>query len=186
MKSRWNSGPARALAAAALVTVTAVGATTGALAASSTPAGGAFRVFGVSNGLGGGGTVLLTGAIGDHGQSQSVTKSGKVNQNGAYVKLTMSQGTMTLNKTTLDNAINRSFGKAAPNPANCSMSAAGTGRLPIVSGTGMYAGATGSARITVAVGFILPRKGGKCDLANSATPTASQQIVTGTGSVSFK
>lgn len=186
MKTSWSSGSVRALAAAALVTVTAIGATTAALAASSAPAGGAFRVFGVSNGLGAGGTILLTGAIGDHGQSQSVTKSGQVNQNGAYVKLTLSQGTLTLNKTTLDNAINRSFGKSAPNPANCSISAAGTGRLPIVSSTGMYAGATGSARITVSVGFILPRKGGKCDLSNSATPTASQQIVTGTGRVSFK
>jgi hypothetical protein len=176
----------RALAAAGLVTATAIAGTTAALAASTTPAGGAFRVFGVSNGLGAGGTILVTGAIGDHGQSQSVTKSGKVNQNGAYVKLTLSHGTLTLNQTRLDNAINRSFGKATPNPDNCSISAVGTGRLPIVSGTAMYAGATGSAQITVSVGLILPLKGGKCDLSNSATPVASQQIVTGTGRVSFK
>ena len=186
MKRSWSLLPARALVALVLLMCAGIAGTTVALAAPSTPAGGEFRVFGVSNGLGGGGTILITGAIGDHGHSQSVTKSGKVNQNGAYVKLTLSQGTMTLNKAVLDSAINRAFGKAAPNPATCSLSAAGTARLPIVASTGLYAGATGSARITVAVGFILPRKGGKCDLSNSATPTASQQIVTGTGMVSFK
>ncbi|MGH2886358.1 MAG: hypothetical protein ACRDPA_27285 [Solirubrobacteraceae bacterium] len=185
MKKSWSSVSARALGVLVLVTVAAITGTTVALAASSTPAGGAFRVFGESKGLGGGGTVLVTGAIGDHGQSQSVTKSGKVNQNGSYVKLTLSQGTLTLNATALNNAVNRAFGKAAPNGSTCSLSVAASGKLPFVSGTGLYAGATGSARITVAVGFILPRKNGKCDLANSATPTASQQIVYGTGTVSF-
>ncbi|HUA47286.1 MAG TPA: hypothetical protein VMA77_18765 [Solirubrobacteraceae bacterium] len=185
MKRSWSSVSARTLVALVLVTVAAISGTTVALASSSAPAGGAFRVFGVSTGLGGGGTILVTGAIGDHGHSESVTKSGQVNQNGSYVKLTLSQGTLTLNKTALDNAINRQFGKAAPNQATCSLSAAASGNLPFVSGTGLYAGATGSAHITVAVGFILPRKNGKCDTANSATPTASQQIVFGAGSVSF-
>ena len=185
MQRSWSLRPARALIALVLMTAAAIAGTTVALAASSTPAGGAFRVFGVSNGLGGAGTILVTGAIGDHGRSDSVTKSGKVNQNGAYVRLTMSRGTLTLNKTALDNAINRAFGSAAPNLATCSASAAASGKLPIVSGTGLYAGATGSAQITVSVGFILPRKGGKCDTSNSATPTASQQIVFGTGRVSF-
>jgi hypothetical protein len=186
MKRSWSSESARALVALVLVTVAAIAGTTVALAASATPAGGAFRVFDVSNGLGGGGTVLLTGAIGDHGHSQSVTESGTVNQNGSYVKLALSQGTLTLNKIALDNAINQAFGKAAPNSSTCSLSVAASGKLPFVSGTGLYAGASGSAHVTVAVGFILPRKNGKCDTANSATPTASQQIVYGTGSVSFK
>jgi hypothetical protein len=185
MKRSWSSVSVHALVALALVTVAAIGWTTVALAAPSTPAGGSFRVFDVSNGLGSGGTVVLTGAIGDHGHSQSVTKSGTVNQNGAYVKLILSQGTVTLDKTALDNAINRQFKKAVPNSSTCSLSAAASGVLPFVSGTGLYAGASGSAHITVAIGFILPRKNGKCDTANSATPTASQQIVYGTGSVSF-
>jgi hypothetical protein len=179
-----SSVSARALVTLVLVTVAAITGATVALA-SATPAGGAFRVFSVSNGLGGGGKVLLTGAIGDHGQVHSVTQAGKVNGNGAYVKLTLSQGTLTLNKTVLNKALNRAFGKLAPNSSTCSVSVAATGQLPIVSGTGLYAGASGSAHLTVAVGFILPRKNGKCDTANNAVPTASQQIVYGTGSVSF-
>jgi hypothetical protein len=184
MKRSWSSVSARALVALVLVTATAITGATVALAASA-PAGGPFRVFDVSNGLGGGGTVLLTGSVGDHGHSQSVTKSGQVNQNGSYVKLTLSQGTLTLNKTSLDNAITRAFRKAEPNSSTCSLSVAASGNLPFVSGTGLYAGASGSAHVTLTIGFILPRKNGKCDTANSATPTASQQIVYGTGTVSF-
>lgn len=186
MKRRWSSVSARALVALVLVTAAAIAGTTVALAASATPAGGAFRVFNVGNGLGGVGKVLLTGAIGDHGTSQSVTKSGKVNGNGAYVKLTLSQGTLTLNKTALDNAINRAFGKAAVDSSTCSLSIAVSSRLPFVSGTGLYATASGSANLTIAVGVIFPRKNGKCDTANNAIPVAAQQIVYGTGSVSFK
>lgn len=186
MKKSCSSSSARALVALVVVIVAAIAGTTVALAASATPAGGTFRVFDVSNGLGGGGNVLLTGAIGDHGHSQSVTKSGAVNQNGGYVKLTLSQGTVTLNKTALDNAIGQAFGKAAPNSSNCSLSVVASGKVSFVSGTGRYRGATGSAHLTVAFGLILPRKNGKCDTSNSAVPTAGQQIVYGTGSVSFK
>lgn len=186
MKRSWSSVSARALVALVLVTVAAITGTAVALAASATPAGGTFRVFNVGNGVGGAGKVLLTGAIGDHGTSQSVTKSGKVNGNGAYVKLTLSEGTLTLDKTALDNAINRAFGKAALNSSTCSLSVVVSSKLPFVSGTGLYATASGSANLTIAIGAIFPRKNGKCDTANNAVPTASQQIVYGTGSVSFK
>jgi hypothetical protein len=178
-----------AIVLAAAVAVTGVGAAV-AVAASTTPAGGSFRVFGLSNGLGSGGTVLLTGAIGDHGRSQTVNKAGKPNSNGGYVKLTLSQGTLMLNKTNLNSSINKAFNSATVNSATCSLSVAAGGTLPFVSGTGMYAGASGSAHVTVAVGFILPRyksgaKAGKCNTSNSATPVASRQIVYGTGNVSF-
>lgn len=97
----------------------------------------------------------------------------------------MSQGTLTLDKTKLNSAVSRGFEKAAPNSSTCSLSVAASGGLPFVSGTGLYSGASGSAHITVTVGFILPRNDGKCDTANNVTPTASQQIVYGTGTVSF-
>jgi hypothetical protein len=178
-----------AIAMVTAVAVTSVGATV-AVATSTTPAGGSFRVFGVSNGLGPGGTVLLTGAIGDHGRSQTVNKAGKPNSNGGYVKLRLSQGTLMLNKTKLDSAINKAFNSATLNSATCSLSVAASGTLPFVSGTGKYAGASGSAHLTVAVGLILPRSktganAGKCNTSNSATPVASRQIVYGTGNVSF-
>ncbi len=159
-------------------------------AGAATPAGGPIRVLGSSNGLGGGGKVLITGAIGDHGTSNSVNKAGKPNDNGNYVLLKLTQGTILLNKTVLDRKINRAFNKAQLNQATCSLSVAASNGLPIVSGTGLYTGITGNVHITVSVGFTLPRfssgaKAGQCNSSNSATPTSSAQLVSGTGTVSF-
>lgn len=181
--------PSATTVMAAAAAACALGATA-AVAASSPPAGGPIRVFGTSSGLGGGGTVLVTGAVGDHGTSRSVNKSGKPAANGHYVKLSLTQGTILLNKTKLDASINRAFGAAKVNPATCSLSVVASGTLPIVSGTGHYAGVAGTVRITIGVGFILPRytsgaRAGQCNESNSAQPTASLQIVEGAGTARF-
>jgi hypothetical protein len=177
--------PFLAVALTTAVALAAIGAAVAA-ATTSTPAGGTFHVFGVSSGQGGGGKVLITGAIGDHGKSQSVTKTGKPSSNGSYVKLAMTQGNIMLNQSKLKAAVNHAFNNVVVNPSTCSTAVSASGTLPIVSGTGLYATASGSAHITVSVGFIFPRlTSGKCNESNSATPTASQQIVYGTGTVSF-
>jgi hypothetical protein len=177
----WRSRVAIAISTAA--TVIAVGAAV-AVATGSKPAGGSFRVFGSS------GSVLLTGAIGDHGRSQSVNKAGKPSSKGNYIKLTLSKGTVTLNKTKLDKALAKAFGAATVNKATCSASVTASETIPFVNGTGRYAGASGSAHITVAFGFILPRyksgaKAGKCNTSMRSKPVATKQIVYGTGKVSF-
>ena len=154
------------------MTVVGVG-TAAALATGSEPASGSFHVLGVGSGHGSG-TVLLTGAIGDHGQSMA---------KGKDVKLTLSKGTLTLNATKLNQAITKAFKHATVNKANCSVSATGTATIPFVNGTGQYAGASGSARITVSIGLIKPRKAGKCEM--HVKPVAFQQLVSGTGSVTF-
>jgi hypothetical protein len=103
------------------------------------------------------------------------------------VKLAMTQGNIMLNLSKLKAAENHAFKNVVVNPSTCSTTVSASGTLPIVSGTGLYATASGSAHITVSVGFIFPRlSSGKCNESNSAKPTASQQIVYGTGTVSFK
>lgn len=179
----------RVLAPASLVALV-VAALVAVSAGAATPAGGAIRVFGVSNGLGGGGKVLITGAIGDHGKTESANKSGQPRANGSYVLLKLTKGTILLNKTTLDQKINGAFNKAKLDQATCSLSAAATGVLPFVTGTGLYTGISGSVRIAIAAGFTLPRftsgaKAGQCNTANSTQPTDSVQIISGTGTVSF-
>jgi hypothetical protein len=178
-----------AIALATAVTASVIGAA-GAVAATTTPPGGSFRVFGVSNALGPGGSVLVTGAVGDHGRSQTVNKAGKPSPGGTYVKLTLSQGTVMLNQLKLGMAINKAFGKAVPNTATCSLSVVATATIPIVSGTGLYANASGSANITIALGFIQPRytsgaKSGQCNFSNNVAPISFRQIVTGTGNITF-
>ena len=173
----------QALAAVVVVSVASIAATAAALAASSSGGGGSFRVFDTSTGPGTGGHVLLTGAIGDHGRSEPVTKSGKVSKSGGYTELRLSRGTVTLKTTALDHAFGRSSNGVVANRATCSLSAAANGTVSIVSGTGHYAGIKGSAHVTAAVGFILQRRHGKCD--GDASPIASQQLVYGTGTASF-
>jgi hypothetical protein len=178
----------RPFAAIALVIALTLAATGAAVAGATatTPTGGTIHIFGVSKGLGGGGSVLLTGAIGDHGKSASATKTGKPNANGSYVKLTLTQGDILLNQSKLKAEENRAFNHIVVNPSSCSAFVSASATLPIVSGTGLYATISGSAHVTVSVGFLLPRlKSGKCNESNSSTPTASQQIVYGTGKVSF-
>jgi hypothetical protein len=181
--------PSATTALAAVAATCALGAAA-AGAASTPPAGGSFRVFGTSSGLGGGGKVVLTGAIGDRGTTRSVNKAGKPSANGNYVKLSLTQGTILVNATTLNAAANRAFGTVKVNSATCSTSVVASATLPLVSGTGHYAGIGGAVRITISVGFILPRytsgaRAGQCNESNSAQPTGSLQIVSGTGTVRF-
>ena len=178
----------RPFAAIALVIALALAATGAAVAAATatSPTGGTIHIFGVSKGLGGGGSALLTGAIGDHGKSASVTKTGKPSANGSYVKLTLTQGDILLNQSKLNAKANHAFNHLVLNPSTCSTFVSASAALPIVSGTGLYATISGSAHVTVSVGFILPKlSSGKCNTSNSSNPTASQQIVYGTGNVSF-
>ncbi len=169
--------------------VAAVGAAVAA-ATSSTPAGGSVHIFDTSPGTGNGGKVLITGAVGDHGTSRTVNKAGKPNSNGSYVKLTLTQGTIMLNKTKLDAKIGRAFGSAVVNSATCSLGVVASGPLSVVGGTGLYKGISGTAHVTLGGGFILPRfasgpHAGQCNLSNSAQPTSSLQLVFGTGTVKF-
>jgi hypothetical protein len=182
------SRPATLVAlAATAVAVTAGGAALAATA--SSPAGGSIHVLGSSPGTGGG-KVLITGAIGDHGTSSSVNKSGKPNSNGSYVKLSLTKGTIELNKTKLDANINHAFNSAKLNSATCSLAVIASSTLPIVNGTGLYAKISGTVHITISVGLTLPRytsgaPAGQCNLSNAAQPTAALQVVFGSGTVSF-
>ncbi len=177
----------RAALLAGIITLTTAAA---AVAATGTPAGGSIRVLSTSPGTGGGGKVLITGAIGDHGTSRTVNKSGKPDSNGSYVKLALTKGTFELNKSRLDKNINRVFTSARVNPATCSLGISASGVLPVADGTGLYKGISGSIRITISIGLTLPRytsgpRAGMCNEGNAAAPTASLQVVTGSGTVAF-
>ncbi len=128
-------------------------------AGAATPAGGAIRIFGTSNGLGGGGKVLVTGAIGDHGTSQSATKTGKPNANGSYVLLKLTQGTILLNKTALDQKHQSRVQHAAARSGYLlAIRRSVCGALPFVNGTGpLYRVSRALPTSPCRVGFTLPR-----------------------------
>ena len=72
--------------------------------------GGPVKVF-VTPGLtGAGGTIVIVGAIGDHGRTLIINKSGTTDPNGNYVKITLQKGTFEVNST----ALNAKANKAQP------------------------------------------------------------------------
>lgn len=117
------------------------------------------------------GKVLITGAFSDHGTSHGPT-------------LHLTKGTITGSISKLQALLSsRSFGTFYK--ASCSFSGVGKVAIPVVSGTGAYAGVKGNLNVTVtdaAQGSLL--KSGKCNEANNAPEVASQLIITGSGKVS--
>jgi hypothetical protein len=153
------------------------------------PAGGKVNVFvSPSSANGPTGTIVVTGAIGDFGKTLNINKSGKPDNNGAYVKVTLQQGSFFVNATKLNAKLNHL--KATVNKATCSVSATGTGPVTLFNGTGLYAGISGNLQITVKFAFVGPRFStgphkGQCNNNSNAPSLAQYQSITGSGTVSF-
>ena len=156
----------------------------------STPANGAINVWAVPSGSGDGGTVLLTGVIGDYGKTINANASGKPQKKGGYVDLLLKKGTILINIQ----AFNKATNNAQPtdfNTTSCSASIVASGPAPIVSGTKAYTGITGSVTLTATFAFVGPfytsgSKKGQCNTSNNApNPPGFFATITGTGTVSF-
>lgn len=151
---------------------------------SSAPAGGPIHVFVQPSQGQGNGKILITGAIGDYGATHKASSSG----GKQYATATLKKGTITFDLTAITAKVNR----ATPtfDKATCSASITESAPVPVVSGTGLYAGISGTVRLTESFGFIGstyksgPKKG-KCNLSNSAPTVAQMGEVYGTGTVSF-
>jgi hypothetical protein len=163
----------------------AVVSSTATSAEAASPAGGAIQVFGTPTN---GGPVLITGAIADSGHAFTVNASGKAAKNGNYQLLKLKKGSILVNTTQLNQQFNSNSGPAptAFNTTTCSGSFSISAPSPIVRGTKLYAGITGSASITVTFAGIFPLQNGKCNMGNNGpNPTAQYQTLSGTGTVSF-
>jgi hypothetical protein len=155
----------------------------------SAPAGGNVNVFVTPLSANGPkANIVVTGAIGDYGTALSVDKNGKTDTNGNYEKVTLQQGSFLVNATKANAKFNHP--KATVNTATCSVSATATGPVTLSSGTGLYAGISGTLQITVRFAFIGPRLSsgphkGQCNESNNAPSLAQYQSITGSGRVSF-
>jgi len=154
------------------------------------PAGGTVNFWGTPNSNGPGGTILLTGAIGDYGKTISVNSAGKPEKKGGYTEAVLKKGSILVNTTQLNSAVNAAFNQGSENAATCSASITVTGSLPIVSGTKAYAGITGTLTDTISFAAYGPyythgSKKGQCNEGSNATPTDQWASSTGSGTVSF-
>lgn len=158
---------------------TAVLAVSGGLAtAAGSSTGGEVHIYEADTALAGSlGTVILTGAITDHGRDHQGVADG-----GNYNKLVLSKGSFEINVGPIGNLLNFPV-----NPVTCSADGSATGPIPIVdgTGTGAYQGISGKLQTTVTFAWILPRlANGQCN--TNATQYPGIGIANGTGPVSYK
>lgn len=132
--------------------------------------------------------VLVTGAIGDYGTVQNVNASGKPNANGSYFKLTLHKGTFTVNGKQFIAAFSAAGNPPADyNSTTCTGSfPVGPAPVPAVSGTGAYAGISGTVNLSAQLAILLPRtKNGSCNTGNNVNPLSFWGQITGQGTVSY-
>jgi hypothetical protein len=139
---------------------------------------GQFRFYEADTALDGNfGTVILTGAVTDHGiDHQGVAGGGTIN------RLVLSKGSFEINVAALGSLL--SF---PVNPTTCSSHGSASAPVLIVdgTGTGAYQGIRGAIDGTAAVASIVPRlANGSCD--SSATRYPGVLIASGGGTVSYK
>jgi hypothetical protein len=81
------------------------------------------------------GTIVVVGAIGDHGTTLTIDKNGKTDVNGNFVKVTLEKGTFEVNST----ALNAKMSKQQPmlNKTTCSFMMSGSSRVGVFNGTGL-------------------------------------------------
>jgi hypothetical protein len=151
--------------------------------------GGAIQVFVTPSLTGhGGGPIYITGAIGDYGKSVKVNATGKPDPNGTYSLARLQHGAIVLNTSKLKKQIQVASERARPDLASCSLQGSTTATVPIISGTGLYAGISGSVRLKFTFAELAgryttgPHKG-KCNLPQG--PIAQWASIIGSGTVNF-
>lgn len=131
------------------------------------------------------GKVLFTGAIGDYGTAVSVNAAGKPTQNGTYRLARLKKGTILVDITTFQKALQAAFTSPSTyDPTNCSVSVSVTAPVSVVKGSGAYDGITGSLTLTGVFADISPRtKGGACTTKTATEPLATYQSIAGSGTI---
>ena len=151
------------------------------------PMGGTVHVF-VTPGNGAGGTIVITGAIGDYGTTRNIDKNGKPDPNGNYGKVSLKKGTFEVDLTKLQTATNNL--QPPVDPTTCAGYASVSEPITILDGTGLYKGIAGTLHITSTFAFVMPTftsgaKKGQCNESDSAQPLAQYVTVSGSGMVHF-
>lgn len=150
-------------------------------AAAKAPAGGPIKWWATPT-TSGASDVVIAGAIGDYGDSQTIDQDGKANPDGNYAKVMLQKGTFRLDLTAF-NAAGQKASFPFVSKAGCSSSGAITAPVGISAGTGLYKGISGKGRITLTLVWILSQStSGKCD---GSKVLFQSRYLNGAGTVSF-
>jgi hypothetical protein len=161
----------------AMVSAAVLAVSTGLASATGTSTQGEVHVYEAdTNDAGNLGTVILTGAITDHGTDRQGD-----GPNGTNL-LVLSKGTFSVDVTEVGIALSN----LPVDPTTCSSDGTVAGPITIVygSGTGAYKGISGTLKADVSVAVVLPRRNGECE--TNATQFPGVLIAKGSGTVSYK
>lgn len=133
--------------------------------------------------------IVVTGAIGDYGTATSISRAGKADIEGNYVRVALTRGGFEVNSTAFDAAINGAP-PTALDKQTCSVYFTDSGHVTLFGGRGAYAGIAGTLEVTETFAAIGPRyrsgaTKGRCNLSAAAAPVAQWGAITGVGSVRF-
>lgn len=155
----------------------------GLASATGTRAGGRVHVYEAdTNDAGNLGTVIVTGAITDHGTDHQAVAGG-----GKFNKLVLSKGSFEVDVGGLGSGLGKKLHSIPVNPKTCASAGSATGQVPIVkgTGTGTYRGIRGTFETTATEVYIDPRlKNGKCN--TNATRYPGVLMVKASGTVSYR
>lgn len=162
---------------------------TPASAGASSPSGGKISLWSAANLTGATSKIVVVGAIADSGIATSIDKNGKVDPNGAYVRIVLKKGSFEADASALVQNSNAA-GPTLDNAATCSFAFVGSGPLTLSNGRGAYTGIAGTVNVTQQFVGIGPRyKTGKnkgaCNQSDNARPVVGAGAVSGTGTVTF-
>ncbi len=188
LSKKYVASAAALAAAIGTLTLPAAGASAAAMMPS--PVHGSVQVW-VNPGNGNGGTVNLTGAIGDAGTAQPANSLGKIlsgasGNNADYRLLQLTKGWILVNITQFNKVTNNP--NAAPtefNKSNCSFVFSGKGPVQFVHGTGAYVGITGTVELNFTFAGTAPKTAaGACnENANAIGPGGGYSAIYGSGTV---
>lgn len=167
---------AKFVAPLAVVSAAVLAVSSGLASASGTSARGEVHAYEAdTNDAGNLGTVILTGAITDHG-----TDHQGAGPNGTNL-FVLSKGSFSVDITELGNQLHN----LAFDQTTCSSDGTVAGSIRIVpgSGTGAYRRISGTLHATASEAFILPRVNGRCDM--NARQYDGVLIANGSGIVSY-
>ena len=159
----------------AILSAAALAVSTGLASASGTSGGRLIHVYEADTSLAGNlGTVVLTGAITDHG-----TDCQGCDRTNGFNVLELSKGSFEIDVSKVGNKL----GNLPVDPTTCASDGTVAGPIPIVpgSGTGAYQGISGALKVRVSAAYVLPRAHGVCH--TSAKHYRGIMIVKGSGTI---
>ena len=166
-------------AAAATIVAVAVSGSAGAAGHSGT-----VYAYGTPGLNGPDGSIIVAGAVGDYGPTTKADRNGQVDPHGKYSLLELKNGTILLDGSALAAKIQAGSATAQVDPVSCSLHGSVSAVSPIVTGTGAYAGITGSMDVTFTIAELAARTpSGACD--TNADPVDAYATISGTGVVHF-